>query len=158
MLEALAVAAGGAVGSLGRWGIGRALTAACPGLPAGTFAANVVAGLIIGLVSGLNAANPMPAEVKSLLTVGLCGGLSTFSTFTNETFGLIEAGNVPAAVANIAANVAVCLVAVWAGTRLGGAPGSVWISGQGRSAFFLRPLFPANGAWRFGVVPSRLRS
>ena len=63
----------------------------------------------------------MPAEVKSLLTVGLCGGLSTFSTFTNETFGLIEAGNVPAAVANIAANVAVCLVAVWAGTRLGGA-------------------------------------
>ena len=116
MLEALAVAAGGAVGSLGRWGIGRALTAACPGLPAGTFAANVVAGLIIGLVSGLNAANPMPAEVKSLLTVGLCGGLSTFSTFTNETFGLIEAGNVPAAVANIAAN-----VAVWAGTRLGGA-------------------------------------
>lgn len=121
MLEALAVAAGGAVGSLGRWGIGRALTAACPGLPAGTFAANVVAGLIIGLVSGLNAANPMPAEVKSLLTVGLCGGLSTFSTFTNETFGLIEAGNAPAAVANIAANVAVCLVAVWAGTRLGGA-------------------------------------
>lgn len=121
MLEALAVAADGAVGSLGRWGIGRALTAACPGLPAGTFAANVVAGVIIGLVSGLNAANPMPAEVKSLLTVGLCGGLSTFSTFTNETFGLIEAGNVPAAVANIAANVAVCLVAVWAGTRLGGA-------------------------------------
>lgn len=46
MLEALAVAAGGAVGSLGRWGIGRALTAACPGLPAGTFAANVAVCLV----------------------------------------------------------------------------------------------------------------
>lgn len=119
MLEALAVAAGGAAGSLGRWGIGRALNAVLPGLPAGTFAANVLAGLIIGLVSGVNAASPLQPEVKALLTVGLCGGLSTFSTFTNETFGLIQSGNAVGAAANIAANVAVCLLAVWAGTRLG---------------------------------------
>ena len=121
MLEALAVAAGGAVGSLGRWGIGRVLSAALPGLPAGTFVANVLAGLVIGLVSGVNAASPLPPEVKSLLTVGLCGGLSTFSTFTNETFDLIQSGNAAGAVANIAANVALCLLAVWAGTRLGAA-------------------------------------
>lgn len=121
MLEALAVAAGGAVGSLGRWGIGRVISAALPGLPAGTFVANVLAGLVIGLVSGVNAASPLPPEMKSLLTVGLCGGLSTFSTFTNETFGLIQSGNAAGAVANIAANVAVCLLAVWAGTRLGAA-------------------------------------
>lgn len=119
MLEALAVAAGGAVGSLGRWGIGRVLSAALPGLPAGTFVANVLAGLVIGLVSGANAASPLPPEMKSLLTVGLCGGLSTFSTFTNETLGLIQSGNAAGAAANIAANVAVCLLAVWAGTRLG---------------------------------------
>lgn len=121
MLEALAVAAGGAAGSLGRWGIGRALSVALPGLPAGTFVANVVAGLVIGLVSGVNTASPLPPEVKSLLTVGLCGGLSTFSTFTNETFGLLESGNVAGAAGNIAVNVAVCLLAVWAGTRLGAA-------------------------------------
>ena len=121
MLEALAVAAGGAAGSLGRWGIGRVLGAALPGLPAGTFVANVLAGLIIGLVNGVNAASPLPPEVKPLLTVGLCGGLSTFSTFTNETFGLIQSGNAVGAAANIAANVVVCLLAVWAGTRLGAA-------------------------------------
>lgn len=121
MLEALAVAAGGAAGSLGRWGIGRTLNAVLPGLPAGTFAANVLAGLIIGLVSGVNAASPLQPEVKALLTVGLCGGLSTFSTFTNETFGLLESGNVAGAAVNIAANVAACLLAVWAGTRLGAA-------------------------------------
>lgn len=121
MLEALAVAAGGAVGSLGRWGIGRVLSAALPGLPAGTFVANVLAGLVIGLVSGANAASPLLPEMKSLLTVGLCGGLSTFSTFTNETFGLMQSGNAAGAAANIAANVALCLLAVWAGTRLGAA-------------------------------------
>lgn len=121
MLEALAVAAGGAVGSLGRWGIGRVLSAVLPGLPAGTFVANVLAGLVIGLVSGANAASPLPPEVKSLLTVGFCGGLSTFSTFTNETFGLMQSGNVAGAAANIAVNVVVCLLAVWAGTRLGAA-------------------------------------
>lgn len=121
MMEAIAVAAGGALGSLGRWGIGRALSAALPGLPAGTFAANVLAGLIIGLVTGINAATPLAPEVKTLLTVGLCGGLSTFSTFSNETFQMIEAGNLAGAAANIALNVAVCLVAVWAGTRLGAA-------------------------------------
>ena len=117
MIEALAVAAGGAAGSLGRWGIGRALGAVLPGLSAGTFVANVFAGLAIGLVSGVNAASPLPPEMKSLLTVGLCGGLSTFSTFTNETFGLIQSGNA----AGAAANVAVCLLAVWVGTRLGAA-------------------------------------
>lgn len=121
MIEALAVAVGGAAGSLGRWGIGRALGAVLPGLPAGTFVANVFAGLVIGLVSGVNAASPLPPEMKSLLTVGLCGGLSTFSTFTNETFGLMQSGNAAGAVANVAANVTVCLLAVWAGTRLGAA-------------------------------------
>ena len=53
--------------------------------------------------------------------MGLCGGLSTFSTFSSETFQLLEAGNVLAAAANVAANVATCLVAVWAGARLGAA-------------------------------------
>ncbi len=119
-MEALAVALGGALGSLGRWGIGNALRAVLPGLPAGTFAANVLAGLIIGFVTGVNAASPLQPEVKALLTVGLCGGLSTFSTFSNETFQLIEAGNIAGAAANVAVNVAVCLLAVWGGTRLGG--------------------------------------
>ena len=119
-MEALAVALGGALGSLGRWGIGNALRTVLPGLPAGTFAANVLAGLIIGIVTGVNGASPLQPEVKALLTVGLCGGLSTFSTFSNETFQLIETGNIAGAAANVAVNVAACLLAVWAGTRLGG--------------------------------------
>lgn len=120
MIELLAVAAGGAIGSVARWGLGLALSAWLPGIPAGTFVANVAAGLLIGMVSGVHAVAPLPESVRLLLTVGLCGGLSTFSTFSNETLQLVEAGNVPGAAANILLNVGTCLLAVWAGTRLGG--------------------------------------
>lgn len=121
MGELVAVALGGALGSLGRWELGRVLSAALPGVPAGTFAANVLAGLVIGLVTGLGSVTPLPERTRLLLTVGLCGGLSTFSTFTNETFQLAEAGDLLGAALNVAANVVACLVAVWAGTRLGAA-------------------------------------
>ena len=53
------------------------------------------------------------------LHVGLCGGLSTFSTFSNETLGMMEGGHLAGALVNIALNVIVCLVAVWVGMRLG---------------------------------------
>ena len=121
MIELVAVALGGAVGSVGRWGLGLVLSSLLPGLPAGTFVANVLAGLVIGVVSGANSVSPLPEPARLLLAVGLCGGLSTFSTFSSETFQLLEAGNVLAAAANVAANVATCLVAVWAGARLGAA-------------------------------------
>ena len=119
MTSVLAVAAGGAIGSVGRWGLGLLLSSCLPGLPAGTFVANVLAGLIIGVVSGAGSVTPLPEETRLLLAVGLCGGLSTFSTFSNETLGMIESGNVVAAGANIVLNVCVCLLAVWAGARLG---------------------------------------
>ena len=77
MFEALAVALGGALGSLGRWQL-----------------------------------------VKLFLAVGLCGGLSTFSTFSNETLTFIQAGNWAAAGVNIAANVITCLVAVCIGLKV----------------------------------------
>ena len=120
-MEAMAVALGGALGSLGRWGIGGALHMALPDLPAGTFVANVLAGLIIGAASNLGAAVDVHPNVKAFVTVGLCGGLSTFSTFSNETFNLIDTGDTLGAVVNIAANVGVCLLAVYLGRRLGAA-------------------------------------
>ena len=119
MIELLAVAAGGAIGSVARWGLGLALSAWLPGIPAGTFVANVAAGLLIGMVSGVHAVAPLPESVRLLLTVGLCGGLSTFSTFSNETLQMIESGNGSGAALNIALNVGTCLVAVWAGTKIG---------------------------------------
>ena len=120
-MEALAVALGGALGSLGRWGIGGALRTALPDLPAGTFFANVLAGLIIGAATNLGAAVDVDPNVKAFVTVGLCGGLSTFSTFSNETFTLIDTGDALGAALNIVANVGACLLAVYLGRRLGAA-------------------------------------
>ena len=115
MFEALAVALGGALGSLGRWQLGVLFKQWIPNLPVGTFAANVVAGLIIGFVTGLDLASPLQPQVKLFLAVGLCGGLSTFS---NETLTFIQAGNWAAAGVNIAVNVITCLVAVFIGLKL----------------------------------------
>ena len=117
MLEALAVALGGALGSLGRWQLGVLFKQWIPNLPVGTFAANVVAGLIIGFVTGIDLASPLQPQVKLFLAVGLCGGLSTFSTFSNETLVFIQAGNWAAASVNIAVNVVTCLVTVFIGLK-----------------------------------------
>lgn len=121
-VEALAVALGGALGSLGRWAIGAEMRAVLPGLPAGTFIANVLASLIIGAASSLSATINIGPNVKLLVTVGLCGGLSTFSTFStfsNETFVLIDTGDVLGAALNIISNIGMCLIAVLIDRRLG---------------------------------------
>jgi CrcB protein len=115
MREFLSVGIGGFLGSVSRWGIGLCLRALMPGLPLGTLVANAIAALVIGLVTGLDLASPLPTEVRLFLAVGLCGGLSTFSTFSSETFQLAEAGNLAGAAANVVLNLAVCLALVWVG-------------------------------------------
>lgn len=116
--QTLAVGCGGFLGSIVRWGIGEALGRAIPALPGGTLVANVVAGFVIGLVTGLDLARPLPGHTKLFLATGICGGLSTFSTFSNETFQLLSMGHVWTAALNIAANVISSLVAVAVGLAI----------------------------------------
>ena len=106
------------LGSIVRWGIGEALGRAIPALPGGTLVANVVAGFVIGLVTGLDLARPLPGHTKLFLATGICGGLSTFSTFSNETFQLLSMGHVWTAALNIATNVISSLVAVAVGLAI----------------------------------------
>ena len=70
MFEALAVALGGALGSLGRWQLGVLFKQWIPNLPVGTFAANVVAGLIIGFVTGLDLCKSTSAAGQAILSRG----------------------------------------------------------------------------------------
>lgn len=118
--QAVCVGLGGFVGSVCRWGTGNALRGLAPSFPLGTLAANVAAGLIIGVVTGYDLTSPMPTKLRLLLATGLCGGLSTFSTFSSETLQLFQAGKYWLGLANVLINVVTCLVGVWVGMRLGG--------------------------------------
>ncbi|KJY33670.1 fluoride efflux transporter CrcB [Streptomyces sp. NRRL S-495] len=89
--------------------------------PWGTFAVNVVGCLVLGLVAGAVAAGAASSQVQLLLGTGLCGALTTYSTFSYETLRLVEGGAGRYALANVLGSVAAGLAAVYAGSGLAGA-------------------------------------
>lgn len=61
----------------------------------------------------------MGQELRLFLMVGVCGGCTTFSSFSLQTLALIEAGDWPRAAANVLASLILCLAAVWLGQATG---------------------------------------
>lgn len=117
----LIVAVGGAVGSVARYLLSRLVQGTVlSAFPLGTMAVNVAGCLLIGLVCGLSEGegSPVTPDVKLLLTVGFCGGLTTFSTFMNESLSLVKAGDVLLCALYIGASVALGLLAVAAGWHM----------------------------------------
>lgn len=88
----LYIGAGSAVGGVLRYLVTRGLQSLFPvAFPWGTFAVNVSGCFVIGLVCGLcDRQFCLSPELKAFLTVGLCGGFTTFSSFVNETYLLME--------------------------------------------------------------------
>ncbi|MER6283180.1 fluoride efflux transporter CrcB [Streptomyces sviceus] len=86
--------------------------------PWGTFAVNVTGCLILGLLTGAVAAGAAGSHLQLLLGTGLCGALTTYSTFSYETLRLTEAGARLYGVANVAASVVAGLGAAFAGVAL----------------------------------------
>lgn len=90
-----AVGLGAACGAWLRWGLGLWLNPAAAMVPLGTLVANLGGGLLMGFALGLIQAWPaMTPALKLLLTTGLLGGLTTFSTFSAEAFHLLQRGEV----------------------------------------------------------------
>ncbi|MFZ4854990.1 MAG: fluoride efflux transporter CrcB [Desulfuromonadaceae bacterium] len=84
--------------------------------PYGTFAVNIIGAYLIGLIMEVGMRSTLiPDTLRLGLTVGFLGGLTTFSTFSYETFALLEDGRFLTAFANIIASVAVCLLFTWLG-------------------------------------------
>lgn len=84
--------------------------------PYGTLVVNVAGAYCIGLIMELGLRSTMLSDTLRVgLTVGFMGGLTTFSTFSYETFKLLEDGQFVLAFANALGSVAVCLLCTWLG-------------------------------------------
>ncbi|GGW72466.1 fluoride efflux transporter CrcB [Streptomyces caelestis] len=88
--------------------------------PWGTFAVNVAGCLVLGLLTGAAAAGAAGSHLQLLLGTGLCGALTTYSTFSYETLRLVETGARGYAVLNVTASLAAGLAAAFAGVALAG--------------------------------------
>lgn len=115
----LLVALGGAAGALARFGVGQAVAPRPPGaFPWATFGINVAGSLILGVVMALTHGSDGGWRLRALLVIGFCGGFTTFSSFSYETLGLIEARAYGAAALYVLGSCAAALAAVAAGVRL----------------------------------------
>jgi len=86
------------------------------GFPYGTLAVNVIGAFLIGLVMEFSIRSALiPPALRIAVTIGLLGGLTTFSTFSFETFRLLEEGAFVVAFLNVLVSVVSCLACTWIG-------------------------------------------
>lgn len=117
---AAAVAVGAALGALLRWALSAGLNGLWPALPPGTLLANLLGGYAVGLALAVFAQHPgLAPEWRLFVVTGFLGGLTTFSTFSAEVVGLLQAGRWGWAGAAVAAHLAGSLLATVAGLASG---------------------------------------
>ena len=105
----LLVFIGGGIGSVCRLGLSFWLAGWRQAFPWATFLANVLACFVLGVLVGLNLKHKLTPSIGVLLMSGFCGGFSTFSTFSNETFQMLAAGAWGKAAGYIFLSILLCL-------------------------------------------------
>jgi len=113
----LVVALGGAAGSVARFLVATwAARALGTTFPYGTMIVNVVGSLLIGLIMHVSLTTTLISPtLRLLLTTGVMGGFTTYSTFNYETMSLLEQGAFALAGLNLGGTVVACLVGGWLG-------------------------------------------
>jgi fluoride exporter len=113
------VALGAAIGGMGRYGLSGVIANWIGAtFPWGTLVVNVTGCFVIGIfdmVSGPDGRLLVPPNARLFVMVGICGGYTTFSSFSLETLNLARNGEWLAAGSYIAASVLFCLIGVWLG-------------------------------------------
>lgn len=112
----LAIALGGAAGSLARYAVAGTIQQASMQFPWGIFVVNVTGGFVMGIIVELSALKlSIGPELRAFLTVGVLGGYTTFSTFSLDSVLLIERGAYASAAAYIIGSAVLSILALFAG-------------------------------------------
>jgi fluoride exporter len=118
MMKLIIIGIGGFIGSVSRYllsgfvqGLSKSIS-----FPYGTFAVNLVGCFFIGLFAHLSDSRGLFSDSsRAFVFIGLLGGFTTFSAFSNETFNLLHDGETSLAFLNILGQVVICLSSVWFG-------------------------------------------
>lgn len=123
MLAYFWIAIGGALGSMGRYWISGLVTEHSPrAFPWGTLVVNITGSFVIGIFAAM--AEPegrwsTSPGFRQFFMIGICGGYTTFSSFSLETLRLLHDGEWFYAGGNVVLSVILCMIAVWLGYTLG---------------------------------------
>lgn len=109
----LLVGIGGALGSMTRYGLTLLASYASIASEVGTFAANAIGSLLIGIIIALS-----KGDWYLLGAVGFCGGFTTFSTFSAQALHLLQSSQRTMGILYIIASLLVCILMTWAGMAL----------------------------------------
>ncbi|WP_159013312.1 fluoride efflux transporter CrcB [Acidisoma sp. S159] len=114
----LLIAMGGAIGTTARYLISVGTLSLSRDLPLGTIGINILGSFIIGLFGTLTLAHgryPLSENARLFVMVGVCGGFTTFSSFSLQTLDLLRSGAMLRAAINVVASVILCICFVAAG-------------------------------------------
>jgi fluoride exporter len=111
----LLIALGGAIGTLGRYGLSTLALPISDSLPWGTIIINVLGSFVIGFFGTLTLTAgrfPLSEDLRLFVMVGVCGGFTTFSAFSLQTLDLLRDGAVIRAITNVLLSVLLSIAAV----------------------------------------------
>jgi CrcB protein len=118
------IAIGGALGSVARYACSLwAARLVGETFPWGTLGVNILGSFVIGffaILTGPDGRLIVAPDARQFVMVGVCGGYTTFSSFSLQTLNLVRAGDMLGAGLNTLLSVALCLAAVWAGAAAAG--------------------------------------
>jgi CrcB protein len=111
---------GGAIGSVGRVMMTNLITRWMGDeFPFGTIVVNITGAILMGLLAGYSTSDPgkliFSPAARTFLMIGVLGGYTTFSSFSLQTFLLLEQGNISGALLNVLLSVVLCVAGIWIG-------------------------------------------